>query len=87
MRGCNLLCLFALMAKKRKVNPPLDGTLDIYQQGGRQPLVYRTFKPKNSVLVADEWERRVGWRDLSAPKPLSRPYVREKKKARGKGLT
>jgi hypothetical protein len=82
-----MLCLFALMAKKRKVNPPLDGTSDIYQQGGRQSLVYRTLKPKNSVLVADEWERRVGWRDLSEPKALSRPYVRNKKQARSKGLT
>jgi hypothetical protein len=74
-------------ARKSKKNPPLDGTSDIYQQGGRAPLVYRELKPKNSTLVADEWERRIGWRDLSGPKMVVKPYVRDKKKAKSKGLT
>jgi len=65
------------MARKtsRKVNPPLDDSENRYSSARPSPAVYRTWKPKKGVsLVADEWERRLGWRDTANPRMVAKPY-------------
>jgi hypothetical protein len=40
-----------------------------------QATVFRTWKPKKGLtLVADEWERRIGWRDTGKPTFRAKPY-------------
>lgn len=70
---CNVLLLL-FMARKPKKSADDSG------QGNRnsvspQATVFRTWKPKKGLtLVADEWERRVGWRDSGKPTFRAKPY-------------
>jgi hypothetical protein len=63
------------MAARKPKKPVDDSGWGNRSSVSPQAAVFRSWKPKKGLsLPADEWDRRVGWRDSGKPTFRAKPY-------------